>query len=267
MNYKSIVKQRVATVQNVPVYATEMQKALIDKIFFLDKVGKTTVFADYGCANGAVIKLASALLTECKFLGYDQSKEMIEKAIPGPNLDFTSNLEEFTKLIKEQTNQGRQTCLSLLSLIHEVYSYGPENIKDFWDFVFSGMFDYIAVRDMCVSRVTSRPSDPISVAKIRINYDNDLLAQWESTWGSLSENWSLVHFLLTYRYVDSWDREMRENYLPLNLEDLFALVPNTYEPVYMEHYTLPFIRQQAKEDFDIDLQDRTHIKLILRRKA
>ena len=84
-------------------------------------------------------------------------------------------------------------------------------MKDFWKFVFeTKLFHYIAIRDMCVSHTTSRQSDPISVAKIRMNYDSNLLSQWEARWGSLTENWSLTHFLLTYRYVDSWEREFRE---------------------------------------------------------
>jgi hypothetical protein len=33
-------------------YNDEMRKALIDKIFFLDKVQDATVFADFGCADG-----------------------------------------------------------------------------------------------------------------------------------------------------------------------------------------------------------------------
>jgi hypothetical protein len=71
---------------------------------------------------------------------------------------------------------------------------------------------------------------------------------------------------LKYRYVDSWDREFQENYLPLNLESLLALIPEGWEPIYLEHYALPFIRQKIKEDFDVDMQDRTHVKLILKRK-
>lgn len=116
-----------------------------------------------------------------------------------------------------------------------------------------------------VSRSTSRPSDPISVAKIKINYDKERLSQWESRWGSLHENWSLVHFLLTYHYVNSWERECYENYLPLSLEDFLNIIPEGWEPFYIDHYTLPYLRQCVQNDFGIDLQDRTHLKLILKR--
>jgi hypothetical protein len=263
--YKNISTIKASQVADISTYNAKMQKALIDKIFFLDKVGDANVFVDYGCADGSVLKLAQSLIPDNIYIGYDFSKDMIDSAknnckkLP---IEFTDDLEQLTRLTEASDGVS---CLSLLSLIHEVYAYGPEKVSAFWNFVFSkNLFNYVAIRDMCVSRTTSRPSDPISVAKIRMNYDKNMLAQWEAQWGSLSENWSLVHFLLTYSYVDSWDRELRENYLPVCLEDLLNLVPADWEPVYVEHYTLPYIRQQVMTDFGIDLQDRTHVKLILK---
>lgn len=268
MNYKNLCNQKVDHVQNLTTYNGEMQKALIDKIFFLDKVDNTNVFVDYGCANGALIQLSSKILPEATFIGYDLAPEMIAEAqkVDNKSCTFTDSLNFLRDTIKGKRRAGNKICLSIISLIHEVYHYGPAKVKDFWEFVFSeDLFDYIAIRDMCVSSSTSRPADSLSVAKIRMRYDKDMIAQWESNWGSLSENWSLVHFLLTYRYVNSWERELRENYLPVNLENLMALIPAGWGPTYVEHYTLPFIRQQIIEDFSIDLQDRTHLKLILKK--
>jgi SAM-dependent methyltransferase len=275
-DYREITKRLASHVENVPNYTSEMRKALLDKVFFLDKVDANS-FVDFGCADGSVLKLAHDIQPDHFYVGYDTAPEMIEvaKSTGSPEIVFTSDIDE----VKNMLNRDKEgiVCLSLLSLIHEVYHYGPESVTKFWEFVFGsdfashgrpnhGLFDYIAIRDMCVSKHVSRPSDPISVAKIRMNYDSSRLAQWESKWGSLDENWSLVHFLLTYRYVDSWERELHENYLPLSKEDLLALIPPQWEPVYIEHYTLPFLRNQVREDFDIDLQDRTHLKLILRRR-
>jgi len=268
MNYKNLNLKKIDNVKNIVAYNNEMRKALIDKIFFLDKVGDTNVFIDYGCADGSMLKLASSIIPNAIYVGYDFSNEMILSAEKNnKSIRFTSNFDELLKIINENKPDGNKICLSIMSLIHEVYHYGSKRIKEFWDFVFNpDLFDYIAIRDMCVSRATSRHSDPISVMKIRMNYDKDMVAQWEANWGSLTENWSLVHFLLTYRYIETWDREFRENYLPLNMEDFLAIIPNMWEPIYIEHYTLPFIRQQVMDDFGIDLQDRTHIKLILKRK-
>jgi len=266
MNYKNISRNKAVHVQNVQGYNLSMQKALIDKVFFLDKVDGAEVFADYGCADGSILKFASGILPNGTFIGYDMSREMVDAANAN-DIWATDDLKKFQKQVENEKIKGEIVCLSLLSLIHEVYSYGPGEVKEFWNLVLnSGLFDYVAIRDMCVSRTTSRPSDSISVAKIRMLYDKDMLAQWEATWGSIDENWSLVHFLLTYRYVDSWDREFKENYLPLSLENLLDLITPDWEPTYIEHFTLPFIRHQVKEDFGIDLQDRTHLKLILKAK-
>jgi hypothetical protein len=71
---------------------------------------------------------------------------------------------------------------------------------------------------------------------------------------------------LKYRYVNEWDRELRENYLPISIEHLLGLVPTEYAPIFMEHYTLPFLRDRVWEDFGIQLQERTHFKLILKRE-
>jgi hypothetical protein len=270
MNYKDISFKKAEVVQNSTTYNREMRKSLIDKIFFLDKVGDSSVFIDYGCADGSVLKLASSIIPEASYIGYDISEEMLGIAIKScdSTIQFTNDLDLLGRLISEQKKKGNKICISLLSLIHEVYAYGPDSVKKFWGFVFNtDLFDYIAIRDMCVAKTTSRPSDPISVAKIRMLYDKNMLSQWESTWGSLNENWSLTHFLLTYQYVDSWDRELHENYLPLCLEDLMALIPNGWKPTYLEHYTLPFVRQKVYEDFGMDLQDRTHVKIILERYA
>jgi SAM-dependent methyltransferase len=272
-NYRDITKQLASHVENVPNYTNEMRKSLLDKVFFLDKVD-ANVFIDFGCADGSVLKFAHELQPDNFYIGYDSASEMIKvaKSTASTDIRFTSDIFEVKKMLKQDKEDV--VCLSLLSLIHEIYHYGPESVTKFWDFVFnakadeadSHLIDCVAIRDMCVSKHVSRPSDPICVAKIRMNYDNGRLAQWESRWGSLDENWSLVHFLLTYRYVDSWEREMYENYLPLSKEDLLALIPLQWEPIFIEHYTLPFLRSQVREDFDIDLQDRTHLKLILRRR-
>jgi hypothetical protein len=270
MNYKDISFKKAEVVQNTDTYNHEMRKSLIDKIFFLDKVDDTSIFVDYGCADGSMLSFASTLIPYASYMGYDLSKEMIDiaKDVNGGSIFFTDDISLLREAIVKEHEKDNKVCISLMSLIHEVYAYGPDSVKKFWEFVFDKeLFHYIAIRDMCVSKTTSRPSDPISVAKIRMAYDKNMLTQWESTWGSLNDNWSLTHFLLTYRYVDSWDRELHENYLPLCLEDLMALIPSGWEPTYIEHYTLPFIRRTVKEDFDLDLQDRTHIKLVLKRKS
>lgn len=275
-------------IANREQYLVRMSESLIDKIYFMDKV-KCHVFVDFGCADGAMIRLLSQIFPDNYYIGYDYDREMITRARElgeSRNLRFVSDWGKVVQLVREKREELRpilgtpltegysfdlKVCLLLFSVIHEVYSYGPENVNNFWDMVFgrqkniseSIKFSTIVMRDMAVSKKASRPSDPIAVARVRQIFDSYKLSQWESQWGSLDENWSLVHFLLTYHYQDNWEREYRENYLPLPMEDLLPHFPPEYFPKHIEHYTLPYIRQKVQKDFGIQLQERTHLKLIM----
>ncbi|MFW5962664.1 MAG: hypothetical protein ACOCQR_03510 [bacterium] len=84
-----------------------------------------------------------------------------------------------------------------------------------------------------------------------------------NTYGDVTNNKNLVHYLLKYRYVDNWRREVSENYFPIALEELYRIIPDEFHVVYKEHYTLPFIHNQIKKDFGIVIKDNIHLKMIL----
>lgn len=244
---------------NIYTYNQEMRKSLIDKIYFIDKI-QTKFFVDYGCADGTMLKFLADMFPESTFIGYDINPEMIklaEENNPHKNLTFTTDINKVIIL--------NDVTLILSSVLHEIYHAHKQEELWYRDIKTINP-KYIVIRDMAVSRTTRRPSDSISVAKVWMNHNTDQLKQWEEQWGSLSENWSLVHFLLKYRFQDNWDTELLENYLSYNVEKLLSDIPNNYEPIFIEHYTLPFVRNEVKKTFGIDLQDKTHIKLILMRK-
>jgi hypothetical protein len=218
---------------------------------------------DYGCADGTMLKFLAEMFPESIFLGYDNNLEMIELAEKDnhfENLSFTNDINKVIDLAGLN-----DVALILSSVLHEIYHAHKQD--DLWYHDIKLIQPkYIVIRDMAVSRTTSRTSDNISVAKVWMNHDQNQLKEWEEQWGSLSENWSLVHFLLKYRFQDNWETEFKENYLSYNVEKLLADIPYEYEPIFMEHYTLPFVRNEVMKTFGIDLQDKTHIKLILERK-
>lgn len=253
-------------IPNIALYQARMEKSLIDKLYFLDKTDATT-FIDYGCADGVLINTMHKLFPEYKYAGYDLSEEMIKKANStvgsAEGRLFTTNWNDIEFFME---TAGGKKCLILSSIIHEAFSYlNPDELKEFWNRVWNSGFEYIAIRDMMVSCHVNREADPIAVSRVRQIYDPNKIHEWESQWGSLNGNWSLVHFLLTYRYTDNWARELKENYLPINYEDFLHQIPAHYMPMHIEHYTLPFIRQQVEKDFNVVLADRTHLKLILKR--
>jgi len=158
--------------------------------------------------------------------------------------------------------------LILSSVIHEVMHYSNLNeVQDFWNKIHNSNFKYIVIRDMIPSKSIDRPSDMNDVRKL-YNKSSYQLETFENIWGSIENNKALVHFLLKYRYTANWNREVRENYMPLYREDIMRGYPplNEYEIVYHEHYILPYLKWQVKKDFDIDIKDNTHLKLVLKRK-
>lgn len=270
--------QRVPELHAEPIadadrYTLELSRSLVDKVFFIDKTD-AGLFVDFGCADGALLGFIDRIYPGVSLLGYDNDESMLERARernPGNGIAYTSSWEDVDAAIRAHREDGVKSCLVMSSVIHEAYSYlPPEDIEAMWRRVWGeghAGFDYVAIRDMMVSRSTSRASDPIQAARIRQVFDPDLLDEWEAHWGAIDENWSLVHFLLTYRYLRRDNlRELKENYLPVSYEAFLSSIPKRYFPIFKEHFTLPFLRRRVREDFGIELSDRTHVKLVLERR-
>jgi SAM-dependent methyltransferase len=250
-----------------------MAKSLIDKIYFLDKVD-ANLFVDYGCADGVMLCFIARVFPGIDLVGYDIDESMLatarENALrqnPNSKIVFTSDWNEVRDIVLRRRAEGTKSCLVLSSVMHEIHSYlsdGEQNNvhREIWGLA-GVTFDFTAFRDMMVSRTASRPSDPMQVARIIQTFDPKRLSEWTATWGSIEENWSLTHFLLTYRYEVNWARELKENYLPVSYEDFLASIPAHYFPVYRDHFTLPFLRRCVKDRFQFDLNERTHLKLVL----
>ena len=74
------------------------------------------------------------------------------------------------------------------------------------------------------------------------------LSDFERFHGNLLNKKNIVHFLLKYRYVQNWEREVRENYLSLKAADIVNALYE-YDCVYCERYAMPFLRDRLKADF------------------
>jgi hypothetical protein len=131
--------------------------------------------------------------------------------------------------------------------------------------LFVSGFRYIVIRDMAANRSVDRPSNINDVKKVYNRFlGTKVLTDFERVWGSIENNRQLLHFLLKYQYeVPNWEREVRENYLPISREDLLAKIPLGYDVVFHEHYVLPYLWRTVKNDTGIDIKDSTHLKLIL----
>lgn len=246
-------------------YTTEMRKSLIDKIFFMDKLDENVnCILDYGCADGVLIDFLSNIFPEINFIGFDISEEMIAAArerCNGKKNTYFINEFDFTK------RDFNKVAVNLSSLIHEVYSYGTKNsIESFWDRINNSDFKYIIIRDMCLDQSAHRSSLKEDILKVKRFCKLEQIEQFEACHGSLSDNYNLIHFLMKYRYQTNWERECKENYLPLTMEELINQISTDYELIYFDHYILPFFARKVKQDMDITLKDYTHIKMIWRKK-
>lgn len=272
-----------AKIKNLKLYNLRMTKAMYDKLFFIDKVIGVNAFIDYGCADGTLLRHVNHFEPDAILYGYDYFKSELKfaaenllkaKCITKEQIYryFDYNFNNMQHHVADNKNI-QKSCLILSSVIHEVYSYqNLDKVNEFWsDHVFPSYegapnFDYIAIRDMIPSRNIDRSSDLNDVRKIYSKFDKKLIEHFESIWGSIDNNKNLIHFLLKYQYTDNWAREVHENYLPITRSDLLSRIPDNYDIVYQEHFVLPYLYNQVKKDFDIEIKDNTHLKIILKKK-
>ncbi len=249
------------------IYTKSMRKSLLDKAFFMDKVSSDT-FIDFGCADGSLLKFLHNMFPEYTYIGYDMDQEMIDRCNKPPTnaldrIRFTTDISEF---LKDESLNPKTLILS--SVIHEVYSYGTlESIDAFWNFVFNSNFDSIVIRDMIPSTTINRPSDINDVYKLK-NYGNsNHISEFETQTGLVTNNKNMTHFLLKSFYKENWKREVRENYFSLMYEDLMKLIPNYYTVSYHETFIHTHMREKILREYQIDIKDHTHLKLILKRET
>lgn len=243
-------------------YLYKMKKSMLDKMFFMDKVFEPfRCIVDFGCANGELIKTIQTLFPEYEYIGYDINPEMLEIAKKNvPSALFVSSLNELDIRFDD-------CLLNISSTIHEVYSYSTDGeIEDFWNRVFNSGYKYITIRDIMLSKKNNYVVDSKQLDAVRANpvYASNL-RDFEAVWGKIKTNNELVHYLLKYSYTQNWERELRENYIALPVEDFFKRIPDSYEITYFEHFTLPYNKWQINKDFGIELNTPTHIKIVLKK--
>jgi hypothetical protein len=246
-------------ISDLDIYLTRMQRSILDKMFFIDKVFEPFEYIlDFGCANGELIKAMKPMFPDYRYIGYDISPEMIDAACKNvSDAQFYDNWDRIDIPFDE-------SLINISSTIHEVYSYGGENdIELFWNRVFGSGFKYVTIRDMMFSQAENIPVRQEQLEAIRNSIYAEWLESFENIWGNITNQCQLVHFLLKYKYTQNWDREVHENYFPVFTEDLMKRIPNSYRLVYKDVFTLPYTSWQIRKDFGLELTEHTHIKLIL----
>lgn len=263
-----------SSIPSLQSYDTEMRKSIRDKMFFIDHFD-ADLYIDYGCADGTLFEFLSKVYPDKHFIGYDISREQVdiaqEKFKDHFNIDFSDNWSHVENFIRAWQADGLKVALICNSIIHEIYSYADDDssINEFWDRVTDMGFDFIAIRDMAVCHdLDDIPPSQEEVEAIRNSYDSGRLAEFENNWGSIKKKKNFVHFLLKYRYVANWDREVKENYLPITTGDVLVNLMKRCKFSEISHFqtfNVPFISKKVEEDFGIEFLDPTHFKLIIKK--
>ncbi|MBQ2183306.1 MAG: hypothetical protein II399_01610 [Lachnospiraceae bacterium] len=256
----------MADIKDYNVYISRMQKSVYDKLFFVDKIfGKIDAFLDFGCADGELIKYVHSFMSDVHFIGYDVDEEMIRRAKKNvPCAEFFSDWDEIKC-------NPETTILNLSSVIHEVYTYQTQTeVTKFWDRVLNTGFKYIVIRDMAYSPTSGPQTKLLKRLYNRIENSEykDKLADYEAIWGKINDSKNMLHFLLKYKYDENWEREVKENYIPLPVKIYDRMFEKSDYTVEVKRvYTLQYVRNLIREEFGEDIAGiSTHMKYILRRK-
>ena len=245
-------------IKDLSKYNEEMQKSMREKMWWLDMTDAEVV-VDYGCADGTLLQLIHQERPDLTLIGVDNNPDMLELAKRKlPNALFLTTAEFFA------TNDNYQNAVLVLSsVIHEIYSY-EANPAHVMDLLFGKYFRYIAIRDMFLGKELETIAAIEDAQMVLANTNPIQLNEFEYIWGSISTRSNLLHYLLKYRYLVNWEREVRENYFPINLEYFIeCIIPTEYHVEYFEHYIPEFLQKQMKNDFGVCVTDKTHLKLLL----
>ena len=241
-------------------YLQKMEKALADKLFFLQLVdlSEFDIVLDFGCANGVLLKKCAEKYSCVDFFGYDNSTMMIENARNTndfKNAHFYSNLTEVLPKL-----ENKKYLIIFSSVLHEVNKDDHESILNLMQNSHA-----VVIRDMFFDRLQNKPLDCSNI--LQSKKGNIYLKQFEEKYGKIDNLLNLYHYFLKYTYTQNWQTELLENYFSIDYDYIIEfLKSNGFEIFYDEKFVLPFKQTEVKQNFDFDLNLPTHRKLILKRQ-
>ena len=252
---------------NPNIYLERMSKAIEDKLWFTKflnlKEFEDVVVYDLGCADGELIRHLAPIYPNRTFIGLDISPDMISLA--KQRQQFPNEKYLYVDDDIEEVNKTKFLIMS--SVLHEIISYrGSMSIELALHVAGIDKIDpdYIFLRDMMPGESINRYSRKGDIERAKSVYGS-LVTSFENSHGSLEIQRNLVHFLIKSRYKDNWNSELEENYFPINIEDIEKYFPD-YQVIYKKHYILPYIQDKILEETGIEIRDKTHVNIILKRK-
>lgn len=239
------------------IYLQRMSKPLQEKLKIIKYIpDKTKTVLDVGCADGTITLAMADMFPDIDFLGIDLDGGFVD--IANSKIEGRKNVR-FEKLyLRELLARTEKFDLIIFcSVLHEFFSYGEgvssvvkamadthELLKKGGRIVIRDMivYEYAEKSDLWVEKILEKIKNKKEVSKQR--------ADFEVVYGPMKTIKDINHFLLKYSYVENWQRELNENYLPVNFETydkIFTLLG--MKVVFQRSSTIPFLKQKWSSDF------------------
>ena len=268
-------------IANNDIYLANMAKSFGDKAWFLKYIPKgVDMIVDFGGGTG-------------EFAEYCMNKtgDTIRYVVIDNNPSFLSTAKDkgimcyasLQELLKAEGEKLQSALLVLSSVIHEIYSYQEEfgDAKNFWTDIKNCHFRAIAIRDMSIAE-NSFKNIPVEATlwvyqnifcSDKITYKGkpfvEITRSFEEVWGPLCDLQlkkvnvkQLFHFLIKYRYQANWEREVKEDYLPITQDKLQKWLTSfmSYSLVHKESSHLAFYDDCWTKDFKLNRPDNGNYK-------
>jgi hypothetical protein len=191
------------------------------------------------------------------------------------NIKFTDDWNLIQDLIKKE--EFKVSLLTMNSALHEVYTYSTsKQYKKFWSQAFRSRFTYISIRDMMMSEKDYKHNldfdeiDRIKKIILEKEHGEEKLESFQDIYGEIVSQGELIHFFMKDDFWHNWEREVNENYLGITKEEFFKKINSAggqnYKVEYYKPFTLTYLKNKVKKDYDFDITVPTHIKLLLKLK-
>ncbi|MBI2596037.1 class I SAM-dependent methyltransferase [Candidatus Daviesbacteria bacterium] len=252
-------------IENRLIYLSRMEKPLKDKLKIVKYIPKNVAnILDVGCADGSLTIALAKTFPDKIFLGVDLDDNFLdlakEKAQGLKNIKF-----EKIYLRDLLARPERFDVVIFCSVLHEFFSYGEgissvlKAIADAHELLRkSGV---IIIRDMILSEYTKNANlKCLEVADKIYKAGLDITKEFEVRFGKLNNIYKINHYLLKYFYQENWNREGKENYVPVTIEQygqIFSLLGMREQS---ESYLLDFFKDKWKKDFNLTADEISEFK-------
>ncbi len=245
-------------IQNFETYLSRMSKPLQEKLKvakYISQRAKSVL--DVGCADGTVTLALADMFPEVNIVGIDLNSEFID--IANRRVEQRTNVKFECVYLREQlAMEERFDVVLFCSVLHEFYSYGEgissvvKALSDARELLNPG--GEVIIRDMLLYEYAEMSQLWLSeiLKKVITEKMTPLVDDFEKYFGKMDSTKQVNHFLLKYMYTDNWQREVKENYVPVSFEkydQIFSVLGMMVS--FQRSSTIPYLKNKWKEDFGL----------------